>query len=83
MTLDIASILGYIILPLVTASGSHIINGLFRRIAVLEDKMQHTTSEPQVRQLIQDKYDPLAQDIRDIKEKLDKLFDLYLQDNKK
>ena len=41
--------------------------------------MQHVVSETEARQLISDKYDPLACDIKEIKEMQRKLFDLYVE----
>ncbi len=83
MELSISYVLGYIILPLIASFGSYLFKGLFDRLKSLEVKMQDTVSEPKTRQLINDRYDPLAQDIRDIKEKLDKLFDLYIHNPKR
>ena len=79
MLIDLETIVIYAFLPSVITMGSFIVRSFVKRLDELEDKMQRSTTEPQVRQLINDRYDPLAQDIREIKEKLDKLFDMQLQ----
>lgn len=74
-----------IAIPIVLGLITYFYKTVISRINQLEERMQTTTTEPQVRQLINDRYDPLAQDIRDIKEyqekldvKLDKLFEIYV-----
>lgn len=86
MTLDLASILGYIILPLISLIVFPLVKSKLdsqeERLKGLEEKARHLTTETQVRQLIIDKYDPLYLQLEDIKEKLDKLFDLYIEQSK-
>lgn len=89
MNIDLITVLTYAALPLILTMGSFIVKSLFNRLDSLESKMASTTTEAQVRQIVSDRYDPLAQDIRDIKEyqekldsKLDKLFDLYINTHK-
>lgn len=53
--------------------------GTAERLRQIEVEMQNKTSEAQVRQIVSDKYDPLSQDIREIKETQTKMFDLYLE----
>lgn len=69
----------YFGIPIAMSLLTYIIRGLLHRLNTLEERMQHTTTEPQVRQLLSDKYDPLAQDIHEIKEMQQKLFDLYVK----
>lgn len=80
----------YIILPFVVGLISFAIKNVLNRIAILEEKIQMTTTETEVRQLISDKYEPLLQDIKEIKEsqfkqseKLDKLVEMILKSDNK
>jgi hypothetical protein len=79
MTIDLTTLLMYLILPVVLTLVTYIARNLLGRLEAVEEKMSHATTEPQVRQLISDRYDPLAQDIREIKENQQKLFELVMQ----
>lgn len=71
-------IIMYIVFTIGIPVGAYFTRSLIQRIAVLEENMQHTITEPQVRQFFQDKYDPIREDIKEIKEMQQKLFDVYL-----
>lgn len=83
MNFELPTILIYIILPSLIGMASYIIRGLINRISMLEDKMLHTMTEIQTRQLLSDKYDPLAEDIRDIKDMQRKQFDMLYELNQR
>lgn len=69
----------YVGAPLLVSLATWSLKGILERIRNLEFEMQRKTSETQVRQLVSDKYDPLASDIREIKETQAKMLDLYLE----
>lgn len=73
----------YVIVPILIGVISFSINSLLKRISSLEQTMINTTTrmqtEAQVRQLITDRYDPISEDIREIKDKMDKMLDIYLK----
>lgn len=79
MNLDSPEILLYLIPPALLTMATYIARGFLVRIQLLEDKMNHTITENQVQQLLHYKYDPLAEDIREIKEMQKKLFDMVVQ----
>lgn len=79
MTIDLNTLMMYLGFPLILSLGTYVVRSLLQRIETLEGKMSNTVSEPQVRQLLQDRYDPIMQDIYEIKQMQQKLLDLYLQ----
>lgn len=87
MVLSLSEILGYIILPAFTLVLLPVARIYFlnteKRIKELEDRMSHTLNEDEVKLIIRDKYDQLVEDTREIKAKLDKLYDLYIEQLKK
>jgi hypothetical protein len=77
VTLDMVLI--YAGFPILVSMGTFLVRNLLQRIDSLEEKMSHTTTESQVRQLVLDKFEPLAQDIKDIKEMQQKCLDMNIQ----
>ncbi len=65
------------IIPLVLGLGAFIVKSMMSRIDELEKKSNIYTSEPQVRQILGDKLDPIKEDLQDIKHSINKLFQLY------
>lgn len=59
----------------------YIMKNILRRLESLE-RVQAMT-DPQVRQLISDKLDPIKEDLSEIKQKLDYIFDLLFSKHKK
>lgn len=55
-----------------------IIKHLYSRVADLDRRVRDSIGEQEVRRLIDDKINPIRDDIHDIKLKLDKLVDMYL-----
>lgn len=82
MNVDLSLLIIYLGFPAILGMGTFIFRSIFKRLENLENKMSQTTNEPQVRQLIKDKYDPLSQDIREIKEMQQKLLDLIIKNPK-
>lgn len=77
ITLDLTTLL-FIVSAAFTGAG-FLIRSVLGRISILESRIQDSMSEVKVRQLIQDKYDPIQEDIHEIKDKLNKIFDLYVK----
>jgi ABC-type protease/lipase transport system fused ATPase/permease subunit len=76
----------YVVLPTVIGLVTFVGRNILTRIAKLEDQMHSTLSEIETRQIISDKYDPIIQDIKEIKElqvrqdlKLDKIVEMVIQ----
>lgn len=44
----------------------------------IDVQLQNKMEEPQVRRLIEDKFDPVQEDLHELKEKIDKIFDHLL-----
>ena len=77
------TLLIYIAVPIIAGVVGMFIKSIQSDILVLQEKIQHMTTEPEVRQLLDDKITPIRDDIHEIKEKLDKIFDLYIADRNK
>lgn len=71
----------YVLVPLVTGLVAYIMKTTIGRLDDVEKKASDAVSEAFVRRILDDKIAPIQEDLRDIKDKLDKLFDLYI--NKK
>jgi Tfp pilus assembly protein PilO len=73
--------LSVIITIIITLFSAIIVPGvgwIFMKINQFDIKLQKKMEEPEVRQLIDDKYDHTQADLREIKEKIDKIFDRLL-----
>lgn len=68
----IIPIVGTIILSL----GTFIMNHLYHRIEVLEQQQKEMPTKQEVRDMLNDKIDPVKEDIADIKQALNKVFDI-------
>ena len=79
MTWEIITFLVLTLLPVFGAIIGFIVNGMMHRLDKLEQGMCNAMTEESVRRLIADKIDPLREDIREIKDKLTRLFDIYIK----
>lgn len=68
----------FIGLPGVLAVLAWVFKNSLSRIEYIERKLEKTMSEADVRQIIADKLDPIREDVQEIRKKIDKLFDLYV-----
>lgn len=73
----------YLVVTIVLSVATYFIKHLLVRLSTLEAQMQTKIDDVEARQLIQDKTEPVNANIAEIKEKLDKLFDLYIANLKK
>jgi len=80
MQFDFTSLITYVGFPLI---GGLIVfvfkNIMLDKINDLEVRMREAVTEHQVRQLITDRYQPLENDLKEIKENQIKLLDLYME----
>lgn len=85
--MDLSILITYIVIPAIAGLILFIarstlidqIESLKMRLADLEIRMRNAVSEQQVRQVIEDKLEPVCEDIKEIKEKINKQFDLYVE----
>ena len=82
MDFTITQILMYLAVPLVTALLTHIVRGLMQRIEYLEEKSRTQVNESEVRQILEDKLNPITEDIKFIRDKLEKVTDFLITRNK-
>lgn len=80
MSMDIILTLAGAGLSLLNGLLIFLVKNIYHRLSTLESS--HFT-KLEVRQLIDDKIGGLHSDIQDIKNKIDKLFDLYIEQHKK
>lgn len=76
--MDLSQVFLYVILPLVSGLGSFLLKTMHDRIDMLEKRMQDRMTEQEVRQLLGDKIDPVQENIKEMKEKMDKIYDLLM-----
>jgi septation ring formation regulator EzrA len=76
--MDLVQVFLYIILPLLSGLGSFLLKNMYDRIDMLEKRLRDTMTEQEVRQLLGDKIDPVQDNIKEIKEKIDKLYDFMM-----
>ena len=71
-----------IIASLLCGMGAFVMKNIFNRLEVLEDKMNKTVTEQDVRTILSDKIDPLKEDVHEIKQAIVKIYELYLAERK-
>lgn len=76
--MDIYSIILYVGMPTVSAMVGYILKNLMTRIENLERQTSTLITEPQVRQIIFDKIEPISSNIETLNNKMDRLLDLYI-----
>lgn len=54
---------------------------IFERLNKIEDTLLHKVTEDEVRQILQDKLDPLKTDIHELSDKLDKIYTFLIHRN--
>jgi len=76
--MDLASILSYLSLS-VMGIIAYSAKRFHERILKLEDNVTQGMSEEQVRILLQDKLDPIREDMKELRVKMDRIFDLLIK----
>ncbi len=70
-----------LVITIVVALGGVIVKHIYTKLYELDNRLRDATSIKEVRILIDDKINPLRDDIYEIKVKLDKMIDLYMTDH--
>ena len=65
----------YAILPVLITLVSYIVRGIMQRLERLESGLTDKISEQEVRQILTDKLEPVTDDLKEIKDKVDKVID--------
>lgn len=73
----------YIVGPTVLGVTGYLYKSIINRIDELEEKIEKKVTETVVRQILADKLDPLREDLKEIKDSIRNLFELYLNDFRK
>lgn len=73
------STITYIILSGMGAMGAFICKSIISRVENLEGHMLTKITEPEVRQILSDRLEPINDNIKDIKDKIDRMLDLYIE----
>lgn len=81
--MDILQIISYIILPAIGVIIVPYLRALDMRIRTLEDELSEKVTDQQVRQILNDKYEPLNDRLKSLDDKLDKIYDLMFKINHK
>jgi hypothetical protein len=68
-----------IVLPIIIGMVTYFVRGIMSRIEKLETAVDSAMTEHQMRQILSDKIDPVKEDVTDIKNSVQKLFDLYFK----
>lgn len=68
--MDVFQIVSCIIIPIICAAVFPAIKGIYVRISTLETQLLTKVNDKQVRQLLEDKIDPIHQDLKEIKDQL-------------
>lgn len=79
MNENLALFLMYIVAPVIVAMGSYLMSTFLNRISTLEKTMVNKVEEPEVRQILADKIDPLREDISELKNKIELIYSLLLK----
>lgn len=75
---SLISSLLWVLFSCITGMAAYFMRNLIMRLETLENKIQSKIDEPEVRQLLSDKLDPMKEDIAEIKGTVQKLFDLHI-----
>lgn len=77
--------LAYVLVPLILGGAGFVIRSYITRLSdrldMLERQMIEKISRPEAKELLSDKVEPIRQDIQELKAKVDKIYDIIL-DNK-
>jgi hypothetical protein len=81
MANDVWNLIG-MISPIISGFVIYFVYAFSARIEKLEQQMRHYVSEEEVRNILNDNLNPLRDDIRDIKSKIDRLLELYINEQR-
>ncbi len=69
----------YLIGPAILMIAGWFMKSHVERISALEEKIEHKTTEMEVRLILSDKIDPMREDIHELKASVDKILDILLK----
>lgn len=73
---DVLSILS----PIISGFVMYFIYSFNSRLTSLEDRIQSFVTDTEVRHILNDNLNPVREDIRDIRQKIDRLLEFYLNE---
>lgn len=79
--MEITQVLMYIVLPIMSALVANFLRGIMLRLDKLESRTEHQVSDAEVRQLLDDKLSPLSEDLKYIRDKIEKFTDILINKN--
>jgi len=83
MDSSLSQIIMYCLVAVLTGAVGFIFSKIEARLTSLENRMLNTITEKETRQILSDKIDPLKEDMKEIKDSINKLMDLALADRVK
>ncbi len=72
--IEFNTVIACVVIPII----AYFFKSTFQRVSNLENKMESTVSEARVRQLMLDQILPLKEDLHEIKQKIDRIFEFYV-----
>lgn len=75
MEITVYTIVIYLLIPV----GAYFVKSLLDRLNKVEEKQKEAVSEPEMRRIMDDKINPIKEDITEIKYQLNKLLDIFLK----
>lgn len=82
MDIDITLKVAYVVVPILVGLVGVYFRNLEARISKIEEQTQIFVTKAELRQALQDKIEPIREDISEIRDKLDKLYDFLLKQQK-
>lgn len=76
--MNINEIIMYIIMPIVSVLLIPVGRYIFIKLSDIDTKLNQKISQTEVRQLIDDKFQPLKEDLKDLKNQMDRIFDKWI-----
>lgn len=75
----VRTVLMYTLIPGCLGLGTYFMKTLLSRLDSLEREMTVRVDEPKVRQILDDKINPLREDIQEIRQQVQKIYDLLVK----
>lgn len=72
----------YALIPILISGAAYIVKNILDRLNVIEKETVTKLDEPAVRRLVNDKVDPLREDIKELKASTDRILDILLTNKK-
>ncbi len=72
-------LLSYAIIPIILGIGTFIMKSIHMRLDEIEKVLPSKLNRGDVRQIVSDKIDPIHEDLKDLKDQVDKVIDLLIK----